>query len=490
MATAAGAPRRLEGHQVYDYKLSRVIAASSAGTTIEWYDFYIFASLFAILGEKFFPPGNDALRLLGIFALVYVGFLVRPFGAFFFGRIGDLIGRKYTFMITITIMGLATFAIGFLPTYETAGIITPMILVLLRCLQGLALGGEYGGAAIYVAEHAPDNKRGHYTSYIQMTATLGLVLALLVVVGTGEVLGEARFSDWGWRVPFLLSGALVALALYIRMSLAETPLYTKIKEAKQQSTAPIKHAMEEGGWKRMLIILLGATAGQAVVWYTGQFYALVFMQTELGISVIASSSIVGAALLLGTPFFLVFGKLSDRVGRRNIILLGCALAAITYVPLYAAMNAFSDLSNEMNYVILVGLVFIQMIYVTMVYGPIAAYLVELFPARVRYTSLSIPYHFGNGWFGGGVPLIATTLVVGAFGWKGFGSEETVDYWGLMYPIAIATMTAVVGFFMLKETHHVRIWDEVSGAAPATAEKPAEVIDVTEEATAQGTGRPR
>ena len=488
MATAAGAPR-LEGHQVYDYKLGKVIAASSAGTTIEWYDFYIFASLFTILGEKFFPPGNDALRLLGIFALVYVGFLVRPFGAFFFGRIGDLIGRKYTFLVTITVMGAATFAIGFLPTYETAGIITPILLVLLRCLQGLALGGEYGGAAIYVAEHAPDDKRGHYTSYIQMTATLGLVLALLVVVGTGEILGEARFSDWGWRVPFLLSGVLVGLALYIRMSLAETPLYTRIKERKQQSTAPIKHAMEEGGWKRMLIILLGATAGQAVVWYTGQFYALVFMQTELGISVVASSCIVGAALLLGTPFFLVFGKLSDRVGRRNIILLGCVLAAITYVPLYAAMNAFSDLSNTINYVLLTGLVFIQMIYVTMVYGPIAAYLVELFPARVRYTSLSIPYHFGNGWFGGGVPLIATTLVVGAFGWDGFGSEETVDYWGLMYPITIATMTAVVGFFFLKETHHVRIWDEVSGAAPATAEKPAEVIDVTE-ATAQGTGRPR
>ena len=469
MATAA----RLDGHDVYDYKLGKVIAASSAGTTIEWYDFYIFASLFAILGEKFFPPGNDALRLLGIFALIYVGFLVRPFGAFFFGRIGDLIGRKYTFMITITIMGLATFAIGFLPTYETAGIITPIILVVLRCLQGLALGGEYGGAAIYVAEHAPDDKRGHYTSYIQMTATIGLVLALLVVVGTGEILGEERFSDWGWRVPFLLSGALVALALYIRLSLRETPLYTKIKEAKQQSVTPIKHAMEEGGWKRMLLILLGATAGQAVVWYTSQFYTLVFMQTELKISVMASSFIVGAALLLGTPFFLVFGKLSDRVGRKPIILLGCVLAAITYVPLYAAMNSFSDLTNEINYLFLIGLVFIQMIYVTMVYGPIAAYLVELFPARVRYTSLSIPYHFGNGWFGGGVPLIATFLV------QRLGSEDSVDYWGLMYPIGIATMTAVVGFFMLKETNHIRIWDEVSGeAAPATADKPA-VVDVTD-----------
>lgn len=468
------APVRLEGHDVYEYKLGKVIAASSAGTTIEWYDFYIFASLFVILSEKFFPPGNETLRILGIFALIYVGFLVRPFGAFFFGRIGDLIGRKYAFMLTITIMGVSTFAIGFLPTYEQAGIITPLILVVLRCLQGLALGGEYGGAAIYVAEHAPDHQRGHYTSYIQMTATIGLVLALLVVVGTKGVLGEETFSDWGWRVPFLLSGVLVALALFIRLSLSETPLYTKIKEAKQHSTAPIKDALQEGGWKRMLVILFGATAGQAVVWYTSQFYALVFMQTELGISVVASSMIVGAALLLGTPFFLVFGKLSDRVGRKRIILLGCLLAAITYLPLYIAMNAFSDLTNEINYVFLGGIVFIQMIYVTMVYGPIAAYLVELFPAKVRYTSLSVPYHFGNGWFGGGVPLIATALVTG------LGSTKTVDYWGLMYPISIATMTVVVGSLLLKETNHIRIWDEVPDeAAPATTDRPGGGADVTE-----------
>jgi MFS family permease len=479
MATAAGAPRRLEGHQVYDYKLSRVIAASSAGTTIEWYDFYIFASLFAILGTKFFPPGNPALQILGVFALVYVGFLVRPFGAFFFGRIGDLIGRKYTFLVTITVMGAATFAIGFLPTYSQIGVIAPLALVILRCLQGLALGGEYGGAAIYVAEHAPDHERGRYTSFIQMTATLGLVLALLVVVGTQTLMGEAAFADFGWRIPFFLSGALVALALYIRLSLRETPLYTKIKEAKQHSVAPIKDALELGGWKRMLLILIGATAGQAVVWYTGQFYALVFMQTELGISVLASSTIVGVALILGTPFFFVFGKLSDRIGRRNIILAGCLLAALTYFPIYAAMTAVAE-----SYVLLTGLVFIQMIYVTMVYGPIAAYLVELFPARVRYTSLSIPYHLGNGWFGGGVPLIATALVTR------LGSTETVDLQGLIYPVAIASMTFIVGLVFLKETHHIRIWDEVSGAAPATAEKPAEVIDVSEEATAQGTARTR
>ena len=452
------------GEQRYDYKLSKVIFASSAGTTIEWYDFYIFASLFTVLSTKFFAGDNPALDILGVFALVYVGFLVRPFGAFFFGRIGDLIGRKYTFLVTITVMGLATFAIGFLPTYDAIGIAAPLILVVLRILQGLALGGEYGGAAIYVAEHAPDERRGEFTSFIQMTATLGLVLALLVVVGTQTIMGEDSFNDFGWRIPFFLSGVLVALALWIRLSLRETPLYARIKEAKQHSISPIKDALELGGWKRMLLILLGATAGQAVVWYTGQFYALVFLQTELGIELVPSSVIVGTALVLGTPFFFFFGKLSDRVGRRNIILAGCLIAAVTYFPLYALMNAFSD-----NYVVLTLLVFIQMLYVTMVYGPIAAYLVELFPARVRYTSLSIPYHLGNGWFGGGVPLIATALVTE------FGSENTVDLQGLYFPVSVAVLTALIGFIALRETHHVRIWDEVGGEArPATPDRPAAV----------------
>jgi MFS family permease len=462
MAQAAAAP----SEQQYDYKLGKVIAASSAGTTIEWYDFYIFASLFTLLGTKFFPPSEDPLLgALGIFALVYVGFLVRPFGAFFFGRIGDLIGRKVTFLVTITLMGASTFAIGLLPTYETAGWLAAILLVVLRMAQGLALGGEYGGAAIYVAEHAPDNARGQHTSWIQMTATLGLVLALIMVVGTQTVIGEAAFNDQGWRIPFLLSGVLVLLAIYIRLSLRETPLYTKIKEAKQLSVSPIKDAFEGGGGKRMLLVLLGATAGQAVVWYTGQFYALVFMQTELLIEVVPSSIMVGIALLLGTPFFWVFGRLSDRIGRKPIILSGCLLAALTYVPIYSAMSALSD-----NYVALTALVFIQMIYVTMVYGPIAAYLVELFPGNVRYTSLSIPYHLGNGWFGGGVPLIATFLVS-----RLGGGENVVDLQGLFYPIAIALMTVVVGYFTLRETHHIRIWDEVGGEVqPATAERPASV----------------
>jgi MFS family permease len=460
MAQAAAAS---SGEQ-YDYKLGKVIAAASAGTTIEWYDFYIFASLFTLLGTKFFPPSEDPLLgALGIFALTYVGFLVRPFGAFFFGRIGDLIGRKVTFLVTITLMGVSTFAIGLLPTYETAGWLAAILLVILRIAQGLALGGEYGGAAIYVAEHAPDDARGQHTSWIQMTATLGLVLALIMVVGIQTAMGEAAFNDQGWRIPFLLSGLLVAVAIYIRLSLQETPLYTRIKEAKQLSVSPIKDAFEGGGGKRMLLVLLGATAGQAVIWYTGQFYAYVFLQTELLIEVVPSAVIVGVALLLGTPFFWVFGRLSDRIGRKPIILGGCLLGALTYVPLYSAMTSFRD-----NYPALVVLVFIQMLYVTMVYGPIAAYLVELFPGNVRYTSLSIPYHLGNGWFGGGVPLIATFLVS-----RLGGGENVVDLQGLLYPIAVALMTVVVGWFTLKETHDIRIWDEVGGQ-PATAERPASV----------------
>jgi MFS family permease len=460
MAQAAAAPSGRD----YDYKLSKVIAAASAGTTIEWYDFYIFASLFTLLGTKFFPPSEDPLLgALGIFALTYVGFLVRPFGAFFFGRIGDLIGRKVTFLVTIALMGVSTFAIGLLPTYETTGWLAAILLVILRIAQGLALGGEYGGAAIYVAEHAPDDARGKHTSWIQMTATLGLVLALVMVVGIQTLMGEAAFNDQGWRIPFLLSGVLVILAIYIRLSLQETPLYTRIKEAKQLSVSPIKDAFEHGGGKRMLLVLLGATAGQAVVWYTGQFYAYVFLQTELLIEVVPSAVIVGIALLLGTPFFWVFGRLSDRIGRKPIILGGCLLGALTYVPLYSAMTSFRD-----NYPALVVLVFIQMLYVTMVYGPIAAYLVEIFPGNVRYTSLSIPYHLGNGWFGGGVPLIATFLVS-----RLGGGENVVDLQGLLYPIAIALMTVVVGWFTLKETHDIRIWDEVGGQ-PATAERPASV----------------
>jgi MFS family permease len=450
-----------EGQQVYEYSLPRVIAASSAGTMIEWYDFYIFGSLFVVLGEVLFPDASPVGRTLSTFALFWVGFLVRPFGAFFFGRIGDLVGRKYTFILTISLMGGATFLIGLIPPFSAIGWWSVALVVLLRVLQGLALGGEYGGAAIYVAEHAPDNQRGYYTGYIQTTATVGLILALAVVTIITTVLGEQALQDWGWRIPFLLSGILVGIALYVRLKLQETPLFTRIKEAKQQSTSPIKDAFELGGWRLILLALLGATAGQAVVWYTGQFYAYAFLQDPLGLELVPAATTVMVALALATPFFLVFGRLSDRIGRKPIILGGCVIAALTYIPIYMAMEAVSD---PPNYFILGALVFIQVLYVTMVYGPIAAYLVELFPARVRYTSLSVPYHIGNGWFGGGTPFIVSAIAAAT------GST----FVGLAYPIGVALMTAVVGYFFLQETHHVRIWDEITEAEPAPRDQAAVV----------------
>jgi MFS family permease len=478
MAVARSNP----GMQVYDYKLPKIIAASSAGTLIEWYDFYIFGSLATILATQFYPEGNPTTAFLATLATFATGFAVRPFGAVVFGRIGDIVGRKFTFVLTISIMGAATFVIGLLPTFAAIGIAAPIILVLLRILQGLALGGEYGGAAIYVAEHAPDDRRGYYTGYIQTTATLGLLLALAVVVVIRLLLGEAAFEEWGWRIPFLLSGILVALALYIRWSLRETPLFTRLKESGRSSRKPLSDSFRNGGWKLILLALFGATAGQAVVWYTGQFYALFFLQETLKIDIVPSSLIVMVALVLATPFFLVFGRLSDRIGRKPIILGGCLIAAITYVPIYAAMNAVATPFTFTSAVLLTLLVFVQVVYVTMVYGPIAAYLVELFPAKIRYTSLSIPYHIGNGDFGGLTPFIASAIVVAT------GNI----YAGLVYPIAVALMTFIVGTFFLKETNQVRIWDEVGGAEPATADRPAKVVGVPDvvEDTGGPRGRPR
>ena len=434
--------------QVYEFKLSQVIWASSAGTMIEWYDFYIFGSLATLMAVKFFPPGNQVIAFLQTLAVFATGFAVRPFGALVFGRIGDLIGRKYAFMVTITIMGLSTFLIGVLPTYDHIGVWAPLILVALRLLQGLALGGEYGGAAVFVAEHSPDGQRGYYTSYIQTTATVGFFVSLLIVLGTRLAMGEEVFKDWGWRIPFLVSLVLVVLSLYIRWSLRETPLYRRLKEAGKASRQPLKDSLATGrNWRLILLALLGATAGQATVWYTGQFYAFYFLLTICKVPAVTATIVVALALVLGTPFFLVFGAWSDRIGRKKIMMAGNLIAAVTYIPIYMAMKAYS---SPVNVPMLVALVLIQVLYVTMVYGPIAAYLVELFPARIRYTSLSLPYHLGNGWFGGFTPLLASSLV----------AATGNIYMGLAYPIAIALMTFVVGSLYLKETAQVRIWDEI------------------------------
>ncbi len=429
-------------------KIWGVIAASSAGTVIEWYDFYIFGSLSAILSGVFYPESNATISLLKWLATFAAGFAVRPFGALVFGRIGDLIGRKYAFMMTLLIMGGSTALIGLLPGYGTLGIFAPILLVTLRLLQGLALGGEYGGAAVYVAEHAPDGKRGFYTSFIQTTATLGLFVSLLVILATKASMTDAAFKEWGWRIPFLLSAVLVVVSYYIRARMSESPLFAKLKAEGKTSAAPIADSYGTAErWKVFFVVLFGATAGQAVVWYTGQFYALIFLQNVLKIPLDTSYKILALGLLLGTPFFVVFGALSDRIGRKKIIMAGCLLAALTYLPIYHEMSAAAD---PLNFTKLVALIFVQVLYVTMVYGPIAALLVESFPAKIRYTSLSLPYHFGNGWFGGFTPVIATSIVAAT------GNR----YAGLWFPIGVAAITFVVGAFALRETKDHKLWEEV------------------------------
>ena len=426
----------------------KVIAASSVGTMIEWYDFYIFGSLAAIIATQFFPGGNPTASFLKTLATFAVGFAVRPFGALVFGRIGDLTGRKIAFLATLLIMGGSTAAIGFLPGYNRIGIAAPIVLVMLRLLQGLALGGEYGGAAVYVAEHAPDGRRGYYTSFIQTTATLGLFLSLAVILIVRGVVGEDAFKVWGWRVPFILSLLLVAISYYIRIRLRESPLFAILKETGKTSRAPIQESFGTWSrWKVFFVVLFGATAGQAVVWYTGQFYALLFMQTVLKVPLVTSYVCVAIALILGAPLFVFFGGLSDRIGRKKIMMTGNLLAALLYVPIYHAMKLYS---NPVNAVALTALVFVQVVFVTMVYGPIAAFLVEAFPARIRYTSMSLPYHFGNGWFGGFLPIIATSLV----------ARTGNIYAGLAFPIVVALITVVVGSLFLRDQHNESIWAEV------------------------------
>jgi MFS family permease len=470
------------------YSIWKVILASAVGTMIEWYDFYIFGSLAVVLSPKFFPPGNDTFAYISYLATFAVGFMVRPFGALFFGRIGDIVGRKYAFLVTLSIMGGATALIGFLPTYATIGLLAPIILLAIRVLQGLALGGEYGGATVYVAEHVPDGKRGYYTSFIQITATLGLFASLLVILGTQQAMTPEHFKAWGWRIPFLASIILVTISLYIRLKMKESPIFSQIKASGMTSTQPLKEAFTKAdNLKRVAISLFGATAGQGVIWYTGQFYVLlVFLQTILRINPKLANIIVAYALLFGMPFFTVFGALSDKIGRKWLMMAACFLAVVTYLPIYHAMqraagNNVQTLSSvrdkvtgapkltaltvddsgkpvpakeatNPNVPMLVLLVFIQVIYVCMIYGPIAAYLVEAFPAKIRYTSLSLPYHIGNGVFGGLVPLIGVYVC-----------ESTHNiYAGLYYPMIVASITFVVGSLFLKETHGHKIWDEVGG----------------------------
>ncbi|MBC8058002.1 MAG: MHS family MFS transporter [Rhizobiales bacterium] len=535
----------------------KVIFASSLGTVFEWYDFYLYGSLAAIIAKQFFSgldPNSAFIFALLAFA---AGFIVRPFGAIFFGRLGDMIGRKYTFLVTILIMGLSTFIVGLLPTYASIGVAAPIILIFLRLLQGLALGGEYGGAATYVAEHAPHGKRGAFTSWIQTTATLGLFLSLMVILGTRTLIGEEAFGDWGWRVPFLVSIILLGVSVWIRLSMNESPAFKKMKEEGKTSKAPLTESF--GQWKNLKIVILaliGLTAGQAVVWYTGQFYALFFLQQSLKVDGPTANILIAVSLLIGTPFFIVFGTLSDKIGRKPIIMAGCLIAALTFFPLFKALTETANpelaAAQEKNRVVvtadpnecsfqfnptgtvkftsscdiakqvlagssvsydnapgtgpakisigdkviegytakglsadeakkkdaefkksvadalkeagypakakpiaflsaqwwkIVGILSILVLYVTMVYGPIAAMLVEMFPTRIRYTSMSLPYHIGNGWFGGLLPTTAFAIV----------AQTGNMYNGLWYPVIIAAVTFVIGMLFVRETKDVDIY---------------------------------
>ncbi len=431
-------------------ELRRVITASSAGTLIEWYDFYLFGVMSTVIAQHFFPQGNEMAGYLNTLATFAAGFIVRPFGALVFGRVGDLVGRKHAFMVTLLIMGVATVAVGLIPDYTQIGVLAPILLVFLRLLQGLAMGGEYGGAATYVAEHSPVGRRGFFTSFIQTTATLGLLMALAVILGVQGALGKEAFEEWGWRIPFLLSAILVVFAVLIRSKLSESPLFLRMKSGGKAAVNPLSESfMNPANRRLVLIALFGATAGQGVIWYTGQFYAHSFMIKTLKLDLFTASWILGIALLLATPLFILFGHLSDRIGRKPLMMGGLVCGLLCYWPIYRAMMAAGgyDPANPGTQLFaadpkaLVFLIFIQVVFVAMIYGPIAAFLVELFPVQIRYTSMSLPYHLGNGVFGGLTPFVGTYLV----------AKTGNPYAGVLYPMAIALLTLVVGGLLIKES---------------------------------------
>ncbi|GAA4006853.1 MFS transporter [Hymenobacter fastidiosus] len=460
----------------------QVITASSVGTVIEWYDFYIFGSLAAIIGPVLFGQQGDLTKsLLGALAIFGAGFVVRPFGAVFFGRIGDMIGRKYTFLVTLLIMGGATFVTGLIPSYDSIGIAAPLIVVVLRLLQGLALGGEYGGAATYVAEYAPDKQRGYFTSFIQTTATGGLILSISVILITRKLMGEDAFKEWGWRIPFLLSGFLVIASYYIRRKLHESPLFAKAKASGTTSKSPLRDSFVNPVNRRLVLIaLFGATMGQGVIFYTSQFQVFTFMNATLKLDIVDSSTIMVVAMLLATPLFVYFGSLSDRIGRKRIIMTGMICGALFTAPIFYGIKAFAGPLTEItpaavdaagkavpavmkalapNVTAMIALVFCMVVFVTMVYGPIAAYLVELFPTKVRYTSLSVPYHIGNGIFGGFVPLVATSIGVWAAAQpEGTFARDHSSLIGLIYPITVALLCFIIGMIYVRDVRNVKLME--------------------------------
>ncbi len=428
-------------------ELRRVVIAAAVGNVIEWYDFYIFGSLAAILAVKFFEKSHPVAAFLSTVALFSVGFLIRPLGAFVFGWLGDKVGRKYTFLVTLSGMGLSTALIGFIPSYAQIGLAAAILLFALRLIQGLCLGGEYGGAITYVAEHISDEKRGYYTGWLQTSPTLGIVVSLAVIIGTRSYLGIEAFNEWGWRIPFIISLLLVAIAIYIRLSLSETPIFQEIKAKGQTATNPWREAFLTRNIRYVVIASI-VVLGQGCVWYSGQFWALYFLQTVKKLDVLASSYIVGIALLIATPTLIFWGWLSDKIGRKPIILGGMLLASLTYYPLYQALGRYAEPAS-VNYPMSVLIVVILVNYVGMTYGPIGAFLAEYFPGRIRYTSVSVPYHIGNGWGGGLVPIITTSVYL---------STGSVG-WALAYPIGLPAIMFLLAIFLMPETRKHSIWEE-------------------------------